>query len=85
MKNFMRKAAVAMIAMLAVVAVFGTSVPAQAASKAPKSLSVKVTTKTVDIKGKSTISVKSVKPANARQLLTNQATRRLQPYLPKVL
>ena len=80
MKNFMKKAAAAMIAMLAVVAVFGTSVPAQAASKAPKSLSVKVTTKTVDIKGKSTISVKSV-----RQLLTNQATRRLQPYLPKVL
>lgn len=47
MKNFMKKAAAAMIAMLAVVAVFGTSVPAQAASKAPKSLSVKVTTKTV--------------------------------------
>lgn len=45
MKNFMKKAAAAMIAMLAVVAVFGTSVPAQAASKAPKSLSVKVTTK----------------------------------------
>lgn len=52
MKNFMKKAAAAMIAMLAVVAVFGTSVPAQAASKAPKSLSVKVTTKTVDIKGR---------------------------------
>ena len=65
MKKFMKKAAAAMIAMLAVAAVFGTSVPAQAASKAPKSLSVKVTTKTVDIKGKSTISVKSVKPANA--------------------
>lgn len=31
MKNFMKKAAAAMIAMLAVVAVFGTSVPAQAA------------------------------------------------------
>ena len=60
MKKFMKKAAAAMIAMLAVVAVFGTSVPTQAASKAPK-----VTTKTVDIKGKSTISVKSVKPANA--------------------
>ena len=36
MKNFMKKAAAAMIAMLAVVAVFGTSVPAQAASKARK-------------------------------------------------
>ena len=76
MKNFMKKAAVAMIAMLAVVAVFGTSVPAQAASKAPKSLSVKVTTKTVDIKGKSTISVKSVKPANASKAVTYKSSNK---------
>ena len=76
MKNFMKKAAAAMIAMLAVVAVFGTSVPAQAASKAPKSLSVKVTTKTVDIKGKSTISVKSVKPANASKAVTYKSSNK---------
>ena len=62
--------------MLAVVAVFGTSVPAQAASKAPKSLSVKVTTKTVDIKGKSTISVKSVKPANASKAVTYKSSNK---------
>ena len=76
MKNFMKKAAAAMIAMLAVVAVFGTSVPAQVASKAPKSLSVKVTTKTVDIKGKSTISVKSVKPANASKAVTYKSSNK---------
>ena len=76
MKNFMKKAAAAMIAMLAVVAVFGTSVPAQAASKAPKSLSVKVTTKTVDIKGKSTISVKSAKPANASKAVTYKSSNK---------
>ena len=76
MKNFMKKAAAAMIAMLAVVAVFGTSVPAQAASKAPKSLSVKVTTKTVDIKGKSAISVKSVKPANASKAVTYKSSNK---------
>lgn len=76
MKNFMKKAAAAMIAMLAVVAVFGTSVPAQAASKAPKSLSVKVTTKTVDIKGKATISVKSVKPANASKAVTYKSSNK---------
>ena len=76
MKNFMKKATAAMIAMLAVVAVFGTSVPAQAASKAPKSLSVKVTTKTVDIKGKSTISVKSVKPANASKAVTYKSSNK---------
>ena len=76
MKNFMKKAAAAMIAMLAVVAVFGTSVPAQAASKTPKSLSVKVTTKTVDIKGKSTISVKSVKPANASKAVTYKSSNK---------
>lgn len=75
-ENFMKKAAAAMIAMLAVVAVFGTSVPAQAASKAPKSLSVKVTTKTVDIKGKSTISVKSVKPANASKAVTYKSSNK---------
>ena len=76
MKNFMKKAAAAMIAMLAVVAVFGTSVPTQAASKAPKSLSVKVTTKTVDIKGKSTISVKSVKPANASKAVIYKSSNK---------
>lgn len=76
MKKFMKKAAAAMIAMLAVVAVFGISVPAQAASKAPKSLSVKVTTKTVDIKGKSTISVKSVKPANASKAVTYKSSNK---------
>lgn len=76
MKSFMKKTAAVMIALFAVVAVAGTSLPVQAAAKAPKSLSVKVTTKTVDIKGKATISVKSVKPADASKAVTYKSSNK---------
>lgn len=76
MRQFMKKTAAIVTAMLVVAGFSGTGIPAQAASKAPKSLSVKVTTKTVDIKGKSTISVKSVKPANASKAVTYKSSNK---------
>ena len=64
MKKAMKKIAATMIALAAIVAVAGTSIPVEAAAKAPKKIYLKTTSTTVDIKGKTTVSVKSVKPSN---------------------
>ncbi|MEY8432200.1 hypothetical protein AALC75_17040, partial [Lachnospiraceae bacterium 48-42] len=58
----MKKLAAVVIALVAVIAVAGTSIPVEAAAKAPKKITLKTTSKTVDIKGKATVSVKSVSP-----------------------
>lgn len=65
MRKSMKKIAAMMIALTAVLAVFATSIPAEAAANAPKKLTLKTTSKTIDIKGKATVSVKSVSPSNA--------------------
>lgn len=70
MRQFMKKTAAVVTALLVVAGFAGTGISAQAAAKAPRSFTVKVTAKTVDIKGKSTISVKSVKPTNASKAVT---------------
>ncbi len=61
----MKKLAAVVIALVAVIAVAGTSIPVEAAAKAPKKITLKTTSKTVDIKGKATVSVKSVSPKGA--------------------
>ena len=60
-----KRIAAIMIALVAVIAVAGTSIPVEAAAKAPKKMTLKTTSKTIDIKGKATISVKSVSPKGA--------------------
>ena len=57
----------AVLAVLAVAAavVGANGIDAQAAAKKPTKITLKSTAKTVDIKGKVTISVKSVKPSEA--------------------
>lgn len=70
MKGLKKKLSVAAIALVAVAAVAGTSVTADAASKKPTKITLKATAKTVDIKGKVTVSVKSVKPSKASKSVT---------------
>lgn len=70
MKGLKKKLSVAAIALVAVAAVAGTSVTADAAAKKPTKITLKATSKTVDIKGKVTVSVKSVKPAKASKSVT---------------
>ena len=61
----MKRLVAAMIALIVVATAAGYSVPAEAAAKAPKKITLTTTAKTVDIKGKVTVSVKSVKPSDA--------------------
>jgi len=49
---------------------------AVAATKKPKKITLKVTAKTVDVKGKVTVSVKSVKPANASKKVTYKSSNK---------
>lgn len=76
MKKAMRKIAATMIALAAVIAVAGTSIPAEAAAKAPKKIYLTTTTKTVDIKGKTTVSVKSVKPTDASKSVSFKSSNK---------
>lgn len=71
-----KKLAAVMIAMLTVIAVAGTSIPVEAAAKAPKKITLKTTSKTVDIKGKATISVKSVSPKGADKGVKYQSSNK---------
>jgi thiosulfate/3-mercaptopyruvate sulfurtransferase len=59
-----------MIAIAAVITLVGTSVPTEAATTKPTSITLKTTASTVDVKGKVTVSVKSVKPASASKSVT---------------
>lgn len=65
MKRFMKKVAVFAIALAAAVTVAGAGISAEAAAKKPTKITLKSTATTVDIKGKVTVSVKSVKPSGA--------------------
>lgn len=71
-----KKLAAAMIALATVIAVAGTSIPVEAAAKAPKKITLKTTSKTVDIKGKATISVKSVLPKGADKGVKYQSSNK---------
>ncbi len=71
-----KKLAAVMIALATVIAVAGTSIPVEAAAKAPKKITLKTTTKTVDIKGKATISVKSVSPKGADKGVKYQSSNK---------
>ena len=68
-KNIRKYVATA-VAAVAVAAMTFTTLPCEAATKKPTSMTLKVTTKTIDIKGKSVISVKSVKPSKASKAVT---------------
>lgn len=70
MRGFIKKITVVAIALVAVIAVASTGISADAASKKPTKITLKATSKTVDIKGKVTVSVKSVKPAKASKSVT---------------
>lgn len=69
MKGLMKKLSVVMIALAAVIAVAGTGISVEAAKK-PTKMTLKATSKTVDVKGKVTVSVKSVSPAKASKSVT---------------
>lgn len=70
MKKKIKKQALGLIALVVVMAVAFTAIPSEAASKKPTKMSLKVTAKTIDIKGHATISVKSVKPSKASKAVT---------------
>lgn len=70
MRGFIKKITVVAIALVAVIAVASTGISADAAAKKPTKITLKATSKTVDIKGKVTVSVKSVKPAKADKTVT---------------
>ena len=65
-----KKQAQGLLALVVVMAVAFTAIPSKAASKKPTKMSLKVTAKTIDIKGHATISVKSVKPSKASKAVT---------------
>ena len=70
MKKNIKKQALGLLALVVVMAVAFTAIPSKAASKKPTKMSLKVTAKTIDIKGHATISVKSVKPSKASKAVT---------------
>lgn len=74
-KNIRKYVATA-VAAVAVAAMTFTTLPCEAATKKPTSMTLKVTTKTIDIKGKSVISVKSVKPSKASKAVTFKSSNK---------
>lgn len=70
MKKKIKKQALGLLVLVVVMAVAFTAIPSEAASKKPTKMSLKVTAKTIDIKGHATISVKSVKPLKASKAVT---------------
>lgn len=76
MRKAMKKIAAVMIALVAVIAIAGTSIPAEAAAKKPTKITLTATTKTIDVKGKTTVSVKSVKPANASKSVSFKSSNK---------
>lgn len=70
MKKKIKKQALGLLVLVVVMAVAFTTIPSKAASKKPTKMSLKVTAKTIDIKGHATISVKSVKPLKASKAVT---------------
>lgn len=76
MKKNIRKQALGLLALVVVMAVAFTAIPSEAASKKPTKMSLKVTAKTIDIKGQATISVKSVKPSKASKAVTFKSSNK---------
>ena len=71
MSKMMKKFLAVLAAIALVVSLFNVSgMEAQAAAKKPTKITLKSTNKTVDINGKVTVSVKSVKPSNASKAVT---------------
>lgn len=70
LKKNIRKCVATAVAAVAVAAMAFTTFPCEAAVKKPTSMTVVASTKTVDIKGKSVITVKSVKPIGASKAVT---------------
>ena len=72
LKKSVKHCVTAVIACMAVITVAVAAIPAQAeaAAKKPTKMSLAVTAKTIDIKGHSTITVKSVKPEKADKSVT---------------
>jgi len=71
----MKKFLVLLTAIALVVSLFSVSgMEAQAAAKKPTKITLKSTNKTVDINGKVTVSVKSVKPSNASKSVTYKSS-----------
>ncbi len=70
MNQRMKKFVAFGIALFAAAVLVCANIPAEAAAKAPKKITLTATTKTVDLYGKATVSVKSVTPANASKAVT---------------
>ncbi|MDO5590159.1 MAG: rhodanese-like domain-containing protein [Lachnospiraceae bacterium] len=70
LKKNIRKYMATAVAAVAVIAMTFTTLPCEAATKKPTSMTVVASAKTVDIKGKSVITVKSVKPIGASKAVT---------------
>ena len=77
MKTTLKKISLFMLS-LAVVLTMATStgMNSEAASKKPTKITLKATSKTVDIKGKVKVSVKSVKPSKASKSVTYKSSNK---------
>lgn len=76
MKKMMKRIAAAVLATALAFTAAEGSITAEAAAKAPKKIALSVTTKKIDIKGKATISVKSVKPSNASKAVKYKSSNK---------
>ncbi len=76
MKKMIKRIAAAMLVTVLTFMSAGGSLTAEAAAKAPKKMSLKVTAKKIDIKGKATISVKSVKPSDASKAVKYKSSNK---------
>lgn len=65
MKRYLKKIMPLCIVMLAVFALICSNITTEAAAKKPTKITLQTTAKTIDVKGKATVSVKSVTPKNA--------------------
>lgn len=76
MKKMIKKFAVVLFAAVLTLTAAGGSLTAEAAAKAPKKITLKVTTKKIDIKGKAAITVKAVKPSNASKAVKYKSSNK---------
>ncbi len=76
MKKMIKKLAVALLAAVLTLTAADSRFTAEAAAKAPKKITLKVTTKKIDIKGKAAITVKSVKPSSASKAVKYKSSNK---------
>ena len=77
MKTTIKKISLFMLSLAVVLTMAAsTGMNSEAASKKPTKITLKATSKTVDIKGKVKVSVKSVKPSNASKSVTYKSSNK---------